>query len=260
MKSTRMLPSATIPFGALGVSLLLILASALPADAGTDSSSSRTARSSPTAAEVQDFALKSQTEQETWTKLTDRDAEEFEASYSRAGLHAQSGLRFSIESATAWRVTPELRMLRIPVAPGQGVEQQTSITAFFDDAGKLIDTTEFMFKATSPASGTVHAWAGGKTVLNQYVSAPGARSSMSLSSKGESISTMDYQRGDWWGNFNQCLSNAGIAAWVITALSIACAAICVVTAGAGCLVCLGAGSAGVSFTVTFCIGMANHYS
>jgi hypothetical protein len=174
---------------------------------------------------VQDFALKSQTEQEAWTRLTDRDAEEFEAVYDQAGLQAQSGLRFTIESATAWRVTPDVRILRIPVASGQAVEQQTSITVFFDDAG-----------------------------------APGARSSKAFSSQGGSISTMDYQQGDWWGNFNQCLSNAGIAAWVITGISIACAAVCVATLGAGCLVCLGAASAGFSGTVTFCIGMANHYS
>lgn len=260
MKNVRIFPLAAMPLGALGVSLVLVLASALPADAGTDPSSPHTGRSSPTQAEVQDFALRSQTEQEAWTRLTDRDAEEFEAVYDQAGLHAQSGLRFTIESATAWRVTPDLRMLRIPVASGQDVEQQTSISVFFDDAGKLIDTTEFLFTATSPTSGTVHAWAGSKTVLNQDVSAPGARSSNALSSQGGSISTMDYQRGDWWGNFNQCLSNAGIAAWVITGISIACAAICVATLGAGCLVCLGAASAGFSGTVTFCIGMANHYS
>ncbi|MBD5382582.1 hypothetical protein ACR8AL_14840 [Clavibacter sepedonicus] len=117
-----------------------------------------------------------------------------------------------------------------------------------------------MFKATSPTSGTVHVWVGDKTLLNQQVSAPEDRVSVPLASQGGAISPMDYQRGDWWGNFNECLSNAGIAAWVITGISIACAAICVVTFGAGCLVCLGAASAGFSGTVTFCIGMANHYS
>lgn len=69
MKHVRILPSVKLPLGAIGVSLLLVLASALPAYAVSASSSARTAKSSPTAAEVQDYALKTQTEQDAWKDL-----------------------------------------------------------------------------------------------------------------------------------------------------------------------------------------------
>jgi hypothetical protein len=44
---------------------------------------------------------------------------------------------------------------------------------------------------------------------------------------------------------------------VIAGISLACAAICIATVGAGCLVCLGAASAGFSGAVSFCITTAN---
>lgn len=46
-----------------------------------------------------------------------------------------------------------------------------------------------------------------------------------------------------WSVLNRCLSNAGIAWWVISAISVTCAAVCLATAGFGCAVCI-AGLAG----------------
>lgn len=86
----------------------------------------------------------------------------------------------------------------------------------------------------------------------EIVSAPAA------GTKGEV--SLQYTSGDWWGNFNECLSSAGIAAWVVTGIAIACAAICIITIGTGCLVCLGAASAGYSGTVSSCIVIANYYT
>ncbi|MFJ5763710.1 hypothetical protein ACIP9C_00015 [Lysinibacillus sp. NPDC093210] len=48
----------------------------------------------------------------------------------------------------------------------------------------------------------------------------------------------------FWSEFNDCLASKGIAAWAITALSVACGLACIGTAGAGCIPCLlGAGLA-----------------
>lgn len=48
-----------------------------------------------------------------------------------------------------------------------------------------------------------------------------------------------------WSVLNRCLSNAGIAWWIISAISVTCAAVCVATAGFGCALCI-AGLAGAN--------------
>lgn len=42
-----------------------------------------------------------------------------------------------------------------------------------------------------------------------------------------------------WKRLNTCLSKMGIPTWVITAVGVACAGVCGVTAGAGCAPCIG---------------------
>lgn len=56
----------------------------------------------------------------------------------------------------------------------------------------------------------------------------------------------------FWGCFNNCLASQGIAAWAITALSVACGVVCVGTVGVGCLACLAGGGAVTTYTVTWC--------
>src|SRR5690606_15560555 len=130
-------------------------------------------RLQPTASEVQVFAMKMQSEQESWVTLPRSQAAKLKAKYTSAGLTSQSGLVFVTKSAIALQVSPEMQMLRIPVSGGQSVEPQSSISVFFDMNGKLLDTTEFVFTAVSESSRTVHAWSGSTPVLNQLVSAPG---------------------------------------------------------------------------------------
>lgn len=42
----------------------------------------------------------------------------------------------------------------------------------------------------------------------------------------------------WYDNFKQCLSDKGVAAWIISSISIGCGFACVATAGTGCIACL----------------------
>jgi hypothetical protein len=109
-----------------------------------------------------------------------------------------------------------------------------------------------VFTPVDEKSGRVQSWVNGVPNVDQIVTAQADRAASS-----NPMMSRAYKKGDWWGNFNQCLSNAGIAAWVITGISIACAAVCVVTAGLGCIACLGAASAGFSGTVSYCITTAN---
>ena len=116
----------------------------------------------------------------------------------------------------------------------------------------MVGFTQLVFTPVDSESGRVQSWINGVPNVDQVVTAQHDAEPTPAQLKSRA-----YKKGDWWGNFNQCLSNAGIAAWVITGISIACAAVCVVTVGLGCIACLGAASAGFSGTVSYCITTAN---
>ena len=110
------------------------------------------------------------------------------------------------------------------------------------------------FEPLSSTSGRVQVWLDGALRLNQVVvddSPPGSATVQALAT---------YKKGDWWGNLNTCLNNAGIPAWIVGGLSIACGVACAITAGVGCGVCLAAAIGGWSGTVTACVAIANKYS
>ncbi len=48
----------------------------------------------------------------------------------------------------------------------------------------------------------------------------------------------DTAEAGWYDNFKKCLNDKGVAAWIITSISIACSAACIATAGAGCVACI----------------------
>lgn len=122
----------------------------------------------------------------------------------------------------------------------------------FTAADEVAGYTQMVFTPVDDRSGRVQSWINGVPSVDQVVVAQ-----TDPEPAPSELRNRAYKKGDWWGNFNQCLSNAGIAAWVITGISIACAAVCVVTAGLGCIACLGAAFAGFSGTVSFCITTAN---
>lgn len=78
--------------------------------------------------------------------------------------------------------------------------------------------------------------------------------SVSINQNDDEISTMGIK--SWFSKFNKCLASQGIAAWVITSISIACGFACgtLTPACAACLVGAGLITEGV---VTWCIGVAS---
>lgn len=163
---------------------------------------------------------------------------------------SSEALSLHLAGAQAWDIDQDTRLLRIPVEAGQGVLVESSVNVFFDSAGIVIGKVEFSFISVSADSGQVRTWLDGRLLVDQVVSA---------SDTPESIAPA-YKKGDWWGNFLLCMNTAGVAGWLVTAISIACGAICVVTAGAGCLVCLAAAAGTAGGTVGACIEIANRVS
>jgi hypothetical protein len=241
--------------GAMTVALMLT--PALSANAATSASVGSQAHADPTIGEVQGIAAQAQADPDSWVNLDSNAVDALVDDYTAMALTPQSGLNFSLASAEGFDIGNGISLLKLPASDGQGVEEQTSISAFFDASGNLVGLTEFAFRANSENSGSVKVWSDDQLLVDQVVTAPTSQTpEITTRSNASGSQLQTYHKGDWWGNFSQCLSNAGVAAWVITGLSIACSAVCVVTVGIGCPVCLGAASAGFGGTVGFCIQQA----
>lgn len=238
--------------GAMTVALMLT--PALSANAATIASVGSQIQA---ASEVQGIAGQAQADPDAWVALDSNAVDSLVDDYTALALTPHSGLNFSLASAQGFDIGNGISLLKLPASDGQGVEEQTSISAFFDASGKLVGLTEFAFRAFSENSGSVKVWSDDQLLVDQVVTAPTSEiAEVATRSDASGAQPQAYQRGDWWGNFSQCMSNAGVAAWVITGLSIACSAVCVVTVGIGCPLCLGAASAGFGGTVGFCIQQA----
>lgn len=117
-----------------------------------------------------------------------------------------------------------------------GATKGSAISFTQSPDGKKNSTFQVSLHEINHDSGRVQTFENGKPKLNQVVS--------SKENKQGNITPY----GMNWGRLNECLSNAGIAAWAIAGLSIACAA----TAGFGCYACLTAASGATGATVAVC--------
>lgn len=236
--------------GAIGAAILMAATTSLPASA--DSTNVVVPTVTKTADESRATLLDLQSQTDQWQSLDRARVESLTTQAFEGQIAVMGGLNLEPSEAVAWKVDSSTQMLRVPASPGQGVTEQSSLSVVFDADDHVVGFTQMVFTPVDATSGRVQSWINGAPSVDQVVTAQ----SDSQTAENQRAARA-YKKGDWWGNFNQCLSNAGIAAWVITGISIACAAICVVTVGLGCIACLGAASAGYSGTVSFCITTAN---
>lgn len=243
---SRLMTSA----GAIGVAVLMSVTTSLPATADATRVVVPVVEKSADASRATLVDLQGETTQ--WESLGATQAETLLAEAFTGPVRVMGGLRLDPDRAVGWQADESTRVLRVPAAAGQGVTEQSSVSVMFDAAGDVLGFTQMTFTPVDDRSGRVQSWINGVPSVDQVVVAQ-----TDPEPTPDQLRSRAYKKGDWWGNFNQCLSNAGIAAWVITGISLACAAVCVVTAGLGCIACLGAASAGFSGTVSFCITTAN---
>ncbi|ARB39717.1 hypothetical protein MXM59_10865 [Mammaliicoccus sciuri] len=65
------------------------------------------------------------------------------------------------------------------------------------------------------------------------------------------------QAKSWWSKFSTCMNNMGVASWAISAISVACSAVCVGTAGAGCAACIVAAGLATEGVAAKCVTEAS---
>ncbi|MBT2250318.1 hypothetical protein JHV56_16585 [Arthrobacter sp. BHU FT2] len=179
---------------------------------------------------------------ETWKPIKEKNSNSWRAAFRDAGV-TPSGIG-KIAPSTAQVYSNGDQILVRAGLVGAGVVEPFGISIVFNKSnGTLTQTAETTF-VQGDGGGTVTTWVDGNKVLERFVP----------DSSAEQISTVG------WNEFTACLNGAGVAAWVVTAITIACSAICIGTAGAGCIPCITA-AAGVTGGVFYsCAAQALFYS
>ncbi|MDM7889329.1 hypothetical protein QUG98_12800 [Curtobacterium sp. RHCJP20] len=224
-------PLTARPLVATGAVLVALVSGLVtapdPAAAAPGSSTTSTERG------IRDLVEQAQ----SWDALSDSETTAAVAVWSGSGRTSSSGLPLDLARAQAF-VTVDGTVLRLPFAEGADVLPESSVTAVLD-GGRVRTWSELVLTPTTADSGRLQTWINGIAGLDRDVTAqPAARST-------------------WWSRFSSCLNSAGVAAWAITALTIACSAACLVTAGVGCIACITAAGAATSGTISFCAGKAS---
>lgn len=159
--------------------------------------------------------------EKTWKPLGAGDAE----NWGEAFLDAKpvpSGTGKIVPATLRAFANEDLVMVRSGLI-GSGVVEPSGISLLFDKTTRQpIQRVETIF-LQGAGGGTVTTWIDGTKVLDRFVP-----DQVPL---GKNVTV-------GWNEFTACLNGAGVASWVITAITIACSAICVGSAGTGCVPCL----------------------
>lgn len=155
------------------------------------------------------------------------------------GDKVDSGLKPNYGAVNAWHLPDGNTYVSVPLE-GEGV-WFAAVGALISPAGTLLERTEISVRGNRQ-SGYLKSWSNGLLVIDTALTNPVGRVS---------------RAGFNWSKFNNCLTSAGIPAWAITAISIACTAACAGTAGVGCIVCASAAAAVAGGTISYCMDKAS---
>lgn len=193
-------------------------------------SPARAATVTTTISSIHEFAEKA-------TKLSGDEAADF-AELATLPSASESGLTVQSDEPHAWRLDDGSVYVSYQLI-GEGV-YASNLGAFVAPDGTVAQRTELAIQGDD-TSGTVRMWVDGEKTLDRVVTNPDS-----------GLITPQFS----WSKFNRCLSSAGIPGYVITALTIACAAVCVGTVGVGCVACIAAAAGIFGGTVGYCLDEA----
>jgi hypothetical protein len=159
------------------------------------------------------------------------------------GTHLTQGAVLDYSAQRIQKTPAGVYAVSIPIVGG-GVAHASSVTAVYTASKMRAGVIEMQFHEISSNSGRVQFWADGEQRYDEVVTAENPEPSQTQS------------RGMNWQNLNVCLGKLGIPAWIAAGISNVCALACLITAGAGCVICV-AGVIGFSGgSVAFCVKQA----
>jgi hypothetical protein len=175
----------------------------------------------------------------------------------RVPVHLLDGAVLAAEDARAFTLPGGQALVQIPIR-GRLLAAQSNLSLVLNGSAKLAGSAEIQLLADpeAPDRGRVTAWNNGRLVVDKVVTDDG-RVSPPSSGVAERSATQEVQLVAFSvSKFRKCLNRQGVAAWVINAIMIACAAICVATAGVACWVCIAAAGGATGTVLRHCYNRA----
>lgn len=169
--------------------------------------------------------------------------------------HLPAGAKFDAQAAVTYIPKSDngLVTLRLPVAGG-GLAAVSALGVTFDvDTGSVVSTSEMLFSSREDNSAQATVWNNGELSLNKVVSAEGTVREADFTPPTNVVAAAD----GFWGRLNNCLASLGIGWALVTAITVACSAACVVTAGTGCMLCIIAAAGVTNANIAGCVAEAS---
>ncbi|QHT57637.1 hypothetical protein GXP71_17195 [Cellulomonas sp. H30R-01] len=161
-----------------------------------------------------------------------------------SGYVPKSGLAQNFDEATVTTVGNQTYII-VPLA-GTNLAELTKVGYVWDAKTKTATTTELVAQVNDQSHASLRVWQDGVLVSDVQVHDP------SLDPPTSGVQ----QAGFSLNKLKQCLSDAGIPAWVGVLIGSACGVVCAFTAGAGCIACAVAALGFNSGIVSACIYLA----
>lgn len=174
----------------------------------------------------------------------------------RVVAHLAGGDGLEIERAHGVRFHEGSAMLVLPVVGS--VLAPSSISIMFDAAGETTKVLETRYQeiAGSKDAGRVTLWVDGEQKLDRLVDDKGDTFDPSSPPQAASSGT-EIELAFSFRRFEQCMNAQGIPSWILAGISIICGAVCVGTAGLGCIACISGAIGFGTGVVTACVLYAN---
>lgn len=172
--------------------------------------------------------------------ITGGQSEQLVSAAQHAGYQTRSGQSLNWAAAT----TQSHRGVFLITTPllGEVLPEISKVVFMYRHGNTTV--VEMVGRMLDEATVHLDVWQDGAHVQNVDMVNP------SISESGEFAQVFS------WSELNRCLSNAGIAWWILSAIAVTCAAVCAATAGFGCAVCIAGLAGGNVGMATACVQRA----
>lgn len=202
------------------------------------------------------FLKDADTFQQTFVPLDQKNAKKF---YKRAlkdvkkkSINVKSDIKKLNSYSVFYSADDNLRIVNLDLT-GSSEELHSLGIVYQNDV--FVEASEMIIKEKDSVTGNVQVFKNGQLSLDQDVAI--TKESREIVKDTDTIGTYA-SPVTLWKKFNKCMVDNGVASWVINTIVVACAVVCIGSAGTLCTACVIGQSAFFGGKTGYCIGYVYH--